>query len=50
MQDRSHIHLDGSELATVTSIVAIDDIRNGVLLRKDLHVRLGRGEVAFLKV
>jgi len=49
MRDRSR--LDGSELATGDSpIVAIDDIRNGVLLRKDLHASLGKGWFAFLKV
>jgi len=45
IQDRSH--LDGSELAT--PINDIDDIRNGVLLSKDLHAGLGDGEIAFLK-
>ena len=45
MRDRSH--LDGSELAT--PIVDIDDIRNGVLLRADLHASLGKGEDRFLK-
>ncbi|KAI0288224.1 hypothetical protein BC826DRAFT_971745 [Russula brevipes] len=29
--------------------IGIDDRRNGVLLRKDLHSKLGRGEVAFIK-
>ena len=49
MRDRSH--LDGSELATGDSpIVAIDDIRNGVLLSKTLHASLGKGWFAFLKV
>jgi hypothetical protein len=48
MQGRSHLHPDGSELAT--PIVAIDDARNGVLLRKDLHAGLGMGDIAFLRV
>jgi hypothetical protein len=42
---------DGSELATGDSpIVAIDDIKNGVLLSKTLHSSLGKGCFAFLKV
>ena len=61
MRDRSR--LDGSELATPivdryaselatedSPIVDIDDIRNGVLLRVDLHTSLGKGRFAFLKV
>ena len=32
------------------SNVGIDDIINGVLLRKDLHVALNKGQVAFIKV
>jgi hypothetical protein len=46
MQERSH--LDGPELAT--PIDDIDDIRNRVFVRKDLHAFLGKGEIAFLKV
>ncbi|KAI0284833.1 hypothetical protein BC826DRAFT_919135 [Russula brevipes] len=30
--------------------IGIDDIRNGMLLKKELHSELGRGEVAFIKV
>ncbi len=49
MRDRSH--LDGSELATEDSpIIAMDDIKNGVLLSKTLHGSLGKGRFAFLKV
>jgi len=29
--------------------IGIDDIRNGMLLKKELHSELGRGEVAFIK-
>ena len=32
------------------SNVEIDDEKNGVLLRKDLHVALNKGQVAFIKV
>ncbi len=32
------------------SISGIDDIQNGVLLSKDLHSSLAKGEVSFLKV
>ena len=46
MRDRSH--LDASELAP--PIVDIDDVRNGLLLRKDKHAGLGKAEIAFLKV
>ncbi|KAI0255682.1 hypothetical protein BJV78DRAFT_1172482 [Lactifluus subvellereus] len=31
------------------SISSIDDVRNGILVRKDLHCGLGRGKIAFLK-
>ena len=33
-----------------SAISGIDDERNGILLRKDLHMALGNGKVAFIKV
>ena len=30
--------------------IGIDDTRNGMLLKKELHSKLGRGEVAFIKL
>jgi hypothetical protein len=32
------------------SSVGIDDIKNGLLLRRDLHAALSKGQVAFIKV
>ena len=37
-------------LDAARTISSIDDIENGVLLRKDLHAYLGKGWFAFLKV
>jgi len=36
--------------STEIDISDIDDVRNGILLRVDLHRKLGHGMVAFLKV
>jgi hypothetical protein len=44
IQDRSPLY------DSFPSISEIDDVQNGVLLRKDLHAMLAQGVIAFLKV
>lgn len=36
--------------APPASFYSINDPRNGILLRKDLHASLGKGEIGFLMV